>query len=79
MLEQKKQEVFYPNPFPWRLLGLQEVRQHRKQDCVFYDSCLNKAAIANYKGWTCLFCGFGKQVQKTPEVPTAQIPALFAN
>lgn len=37
-------------------LSLEEVNQHRKIDCLFYDICLDTTSARNWRSYSCCNC-----------------------
>lgn len=57
------------NPTPWPILHMNEVKDHRLDLCVFYDTCLNEVAIDSWPGFTCTSCRiYDEEWGKTPKI-----------
>ena len=53
-------------------LDIREINLHRKDDCKFYDKCLNEASAKRWRSFSCLDCRkFEKKVQVTPRLRKA--------
>jgi len=53
-------------------LDIREITLHRRDDCRFYDRCLNEASTKRWRSFSCLDCKkFEKQVQLVPRLRRA--------
>ncbi len=53
-------------------LDIREIALHRRDDCRFYDRCLNEASTKRWRSFSCLECDkFQREVQLVPRLRRA--------
>ena len=53
-------------------LDIREITLHRRDDCKYYERCLNEASTKRWRSFSCLDCNrFEREAQAAPQLRRA--------